>query len=181
MNDAQDGTAPQPRFFAAYRDPQREAVLRAEEETLEHCYAYGYDQGFFEPEQVAADELQAFARSALVAAGWTCGSDEPTFVLDVPDEADYSAWHEGATGIIHLHPMLLNQDIVLHELAHWCHPTNGHDAQFCGFLVELWHAVFGWEAAYELRSAFRDFQANVEDTWHSLDLTSGRAPRNPRA
>ena len=181
MDDAHDGTAPRPRFAARFRDPQREAAERAEQETLDHCYAHGYDQGYFEPEKVAVNELQAFARSALIAAGLTCGNDEPTFVLDVPDVADYSAWHEGATGIIHLHPMLLNQDIILHELAHWCNPANGHDAQFCGTLVELWHVVFGWEAAYELRNAFLDFEANVDDTCHSLDLSSGRAPHNPRA
>lgn len=131
-------------------DPQRSAVYLAEELASD---------AFADTElgDVPADELAEFAARTLTAAGWTF--NRPTFVLDVPDHADWSGWHEGATGAIHLHPRLLSPDTILHELAHWVDPRGGHGPRFCSDHVELVRAGIGDEYAEVLLAAYRDFGA----------------------
>ena len=123
MNDAQNEMAPEPNYLGAPIDPIREAISRAQEEVLDN-YSY------FELEDVAAGELEAFTRSTLTAAGWTCDV-LPTFALDVPDESEDAAWYEHATGTIHLHPTMISQPHILNMLARWCRPFVFEVDQFC--------------------------------------------------
>jgi hypothetical protein len=155
-----------PHMAPDHHDPQRDTVYRAEEQAIGESYALGDDP-------IPVDDLATFVATVVAGAGWEV-AHLPTFVVDVPDEGDYSAWHEGGTGTIHLHPKLIWPWTVLHEVAHWLRPRDGirptyHGPTFSGVLVGLWHAAFGWHDASTLRETFRDFGVDVDDSWHELD------------
>lgn len=147
-------------------DPQRDTVYLAEQAVAELLAAEldGLDQL-----QVA--DLVPFAQNVMQRAGWS-GDAPPTFVLDVADDDDVAAWHEGLTGDIHLHPKLLDRWTVLHEVAHWLRPRDGHGPQFCGVLVDLIDAGIGAEAGVELLAAFADLGVDVDTSW--CDVLAGQ-------
>jgi hypothetical protein len=153
-------------------DPQREAVYRAEE-----LWGYETDEWGDDPDElgwggegpapIGVDELSTFAASVLSRAGWQVNTP-PRFVLDVPDDvgdANEAAWHEGATRVIHLHPNLLDPGTVLHELAHWLRPCDGHGPEFCGVHLGLVRVGISERAAELLREAYRESDVEVDETW----------------
>jgi hypothetical protein len=145
----------EPRIADESADPQRDSVYYAQACAEEVCD--------IEPAYLSPDDLERFARQALEAAGW--GAVIPTFVLDVPDDAAWSGWHEADTRVIHLHPRLLSPWTVLHELAHWVDPRGGHSPRFCANHVELVRAGLGDDAADELLYAYADHGVEVDQTW----------------
>lgn len=139
---------------------QQDAVYVAEERAWEEL---GLDLSTIDP-----STLRDFARTALSKAGCE-GDAEPVFALDVPDDHDLSGWHAGKDGVIHLHPRLLRPEIVLHELAHWIRPRDGHGPQFCGMYLSLVCGTLGTEAADELETAFEEFGVRVDRSWYAGD------------
>lgn len=117
-----------------------------------------------EPEELTREDLEGFASKVLAGAGWSIGSP-PTFRFDVADESASAGWHEGATGVIHLHPRLLTYRTVLHELAHWVDPRDGHGSRFCANHVELMRAAFGDAAANDMLSTYREWCVSVDMEW----------------
>lgn len=148
-----------PRVADASADPQRAAVYYAEEVAAESMGGLP---------DVPMGEVVEFVRAAMVATGWTGWGDEcavPAFAFDVADDDWHSGWHEAATGVIHLHARLLGPVTILHELAHWLRPRDGHGPQFCGVYVSLVRAGVGPEAAAELHAALVDAGADVDKSW----------------
>lgn len=141
-------------------DPQRNSVYAAEELAQETLF----DGGFEEPERLTPSSLTLFVRRALDAAGWE-DAGQPTVVLDVADEDERAAWHEASTGVIHLHPCLLRPWIVLHELAHWVDPREGHGPRFCANLLLLIRGALGPEAGQSLLGAFDELDVEVDQEW----------------
>lgn len=140
-------------------DTCRDAVYEAEDEARLALADLG-----FAPPNLTPDELATYATNVLRDAGWV-GDCVPDFVLDVADEDDVSGWHQAVTGTLHLHPRLLNPWIVLHELAHWLRPRDGHGPEFCGVLVGLVGAALGELAAMGLREQYRDCGVSVNESW----------------
>ena len=118
------------------------------------------------PEEVylTPEELPGFCAGALAGAGWG-GDSLPTFEFDVPDDDELAGWHEGATGVIHMHPRLLSRWHVLHELAHWLRPLDGHGAQYTGTMVGLVRAVMGERTARGLLEDYRVRGLPVDEGW----------------
>ncbi len=107
-------------------------------------------------------EAEAFALDVLARAGW-CGDAVPVFVFDVAADDWRAGWCDGSA--IHLHSQLARRWVVLHELAHWLRPMDGHEPELCGVLVGLVRAGLGEEAADRLLDAYRYFDSEVDLTW----------------
>lgn len=149
-----------PRVAAESIDSQRSAVYGAQECAAAEMYT---DDAW-----VDSAALDTFATSVLTAVGWQADPG-PVFALDVPDDSEFAGWHEGATGVIHLHPQLLSRWTVLHELAHWVDNRDGHGPRFCANFLELVRAGIGHEAERELLDAFESFGVEVDETWLHVD------------
>lgn len=154
------------RWAAISSDYQRDAVYLAEELARENV------EGVLNIEvpRLLAEELPGFAARALEGAGWEV-DEQPTFVFDVPDDGNVpglglaeaaSAWHEGATGFIHLHPRLLDPWTVVHELAHWVDSRDRHGPRFCANYVGLVRAALGDHAAEELLALFAEHGVELD-------------------
>lgn len=134
---------------------QRDAVYGAEE--------WAWENLCLDLPPVAPDALQFFAQEAMRKSGWRDDS-APVFMLDVPDEHNRSGWVDG-DHVIHLHPRLLRPELVLHELAHWLRPGEGHGPQFCGVYLGLVYGMLGAEAGAGLEAAYDAFGVTVDRTW----------------
>ncbi len=121
-----------------------------------------------EERQLDPADLSDFVGRVIADAGWQC-DEPPTIVLDVSDDSDYSAWHEGATGTIHLHPKLLAPLTVLHKVAHWLRPRDRHGPQFRGTLVALIHAAEGHETAQVFLLAFEEQGVPADPAYSACD------------
>jgi hypothetical protein len=122
------------------------------------------DEGLgWEDHLIPPDELQSFATLVVERSGWE--TDPPAeFVLDVPDESEFSGWVDKA-GVIHLHPNLVRPWIVLHELAHYVDPRDGHGPRFCANFLQFVSVELGAEAADVVRDVFNQFSVEVDDEW----------------
>lgn len=146
------------RLASDSEDPHRDAAYLAEE-----CFREIIESDGDLP-HIEAAELDGWLSNIQRRAG-LIGGASPTFAFDVTDEDDLAAWHQGHTGAIHLHPRLIHPVIVLHEVAHWIRPADGHGAQWAAVFVGLIGAGLGEQARVELLEAFRDCGVPVDESW----------------
>lgn len=124
--------------------------------------------------RVEEHELEAFAARVLTKAGWEC--DSPVvFALDLTDESEWSGRIDYRNGepVVRLHPKLLFERTIVHELAHWVDPRDGHGPRFCANYLELLLAAQGLEVASELLATFLDLGVEVDQEWIPADLLGG--------
>jgi hypothetical protein len=151
-----------PRVATAAHDPQRERAYAAEEQAqLEHS-------DYEDEDDLTPEQLRPYVLDVMARAGWSHGDDGPSFVLDVPDEVgetDEAGWVDGVTGTIHLHPRLLDPWTVLHEVAHWLRPRDGHGPRWAAVFVGLIRAGVGTEAGERLLTAYEVHGVEVDPGW----------------
>ena len=112
-----------------------------------------------------AEQIPVLIDQVLSDGGWF-GGHRPEIAFDVPDDSEVKAFHEGRTGVLHFHPRLLDRWTVLHELAHWCRPRDGHGPQFRAVLVGLVRSAYpGSGLDVELRQAFDDLGLDLDEGW----------------
>lgn len=134
------------------RDPFRLEVYEAEDEWSMGEWSFGWcdhDMGDLSPDAVAG-----YMKEALVAAGFGA-SAAPIVQFDLAGPGAMSGVHTVDDRVIHLHPDVLRHGLLLHELAHWIDPRDGHGPMFQGNLVTLVDAVLGQEPATDLLDAYR--------------------------
>lgn len=149
-------TGREPTVASAAMDPQREAVYAAEEEAVADYFP--------ELDDLTVERVEMFAAEALDRAGWRV-EGSPKFDFDVSDDSGSSGWYEASTGVIHLHPRLLYADKVLHELAHWVDPRDGHGPRFCANHLLLVRAALGDDAADGLLWSYQEYGVTVDMEW----------------
>jgi hypothetical protein len=115
--------------------------------------------GQLERAKLAPEQLSDFAQDVLQRAGY--GGAEPTFVLDVADDDDFSGRVE-PDGTIHLHPQLLDPWIIVHELAHFIDPRAEHGPRFAAHLYNLMVTAFGTDVGHALLSGFDQYGVDVD-------------------
>lgn len=106
-------------------------------------------------------ELDGFARETLNAAGRS-KVRPPTFSLDIPDDMHWMGVHRRSTRIVHLNPRKLSRWSVLHELAHWLVPFEGHGPVFRAVHCRLVGASFGDFARELLIRKYETFGVPIE-------------------
>lgn len=94
-------------------------------------------------------DVEEFFATSLTRLG--VGS-RPVIEFDVPDESDQAGYVDGDT--IHLHPLMLERETLLHELAHWV-TGEGHTQSWVEIYVALVRGEFGDEAADRLDELLR--------------------------
>lgn len=129
----------------------------------EQAASYRWLDDGYDDELVAVDQLPAFINEAIARAGFGC--EGPTVELDVPDDSPFSGWYSQEEDVMHLHPRLLHRATVLHELAHWGRPDDGHGPQFRALLVSLIRAQMGSEHADILLAEFSERGLPVDPGW----------------
>jgi hypothetical protein len=136
-----------------YRDdPDRDSTYAAEE--LAHERFVIEVEG--DDPQIDPGDLARFAADALVSAGWSA-DPLPTFALDVPAASQSGGYVEGSTGIIHLHPLILDRWTILHKLAHYVDPRDkSHGERFRSDYAELVGGVMGDRVRDVLVEAYVD-------------------------
>lgn len=113
------------------------------------------------------EEVSAFALLTLRAAGYDI-DEAPTFVYDIPDDAYFAGQYVGATDVIRLHPMTATRSVVLHELAHWTRPRDGHRSQYCGSHLHLIGAAFDRWTRNEMAHAYVEAGIGVDWNWSEM-------------
>lgn len=109
-----------------------------------------------DPADVPGFMVDTLNRSDWGVSDWSL-DDLPEVRFDVPDDSDLAGVHGGAsTGAIHLHPKLARPTVVLHELAHWLRPHDGHEDPFRSTFVGLIEVALGDWAADLLREAYAE-------------------------
>lgn len=143
------------------RQTRMDAVYHAEDLVQEWVGDYG--QGH--PDYLLPDQVEGFLSRALQRAGWAGGAS-PTVVMDIPDDSELAGQLDARDGrSIHLHPRLLSPWTVLHELAHWLRPLDGHGAEFRGVMVGLIRGMFGNETADELAATYKGQGVPADLVW----------------
>lgn len=132
-----------------------EEVYEAEEMWLD----YLSDQDL----RLDAEEVGPFISECLRSAGLE--TDELPRVLFDVGVGEFSAWHSGADGSLHFDIRVVSRDKVIHELAHWLRPRDGHGAQWAGTLLGLAKAAFGDDAAAQLRAEFDFAGIDADEGW----------------
>ena len=142
-----------------------ERVYAAEEEALYTFYDWNADY----PDRLPQDEVEAFVRKALKGAGWAFVK-LPEIRVDLPDD-DWRAanFHVGEDGqYFNFHPMCLNPFTILHEIAHWLRPMDGHGPEFRGANVGLVRAALGEDAASFMLDRYAAFELTVDTSFSSF-------------
>jgi hypothetical protein len=117
------------------------------------------------------EDIPGFFRRVMDATGWA-GCHLPEVRFDIPDDHHARGIHHfGPDGeYLRFHPRLLTQWNVLHELAHWLRPRDGHGPQFCGVLTGLIRSGIDENAARILQEQYAAHGVHVDMGWAQLTI-----------
>ena len=88
----------------------------------------------------------------------------PTFSVDTPPDIHWTGAHRGGNWIVHLNPSQLSRWTVLHEMAHWLVPFDGHGEVFRTVHCRLVGAALGGFAREHLIRNYAKFGVPIKES-----------------
>ena len=143
-------------------DADAATVHAAEESAMELFVGYGGPRDPHGP-ALSRSELDAFALETLNAA-YRSKVRPPTFSVDTPPDIHWNSEHRGGNWIVHLNPSQLSRWTVLHEMAHWLVPFDGHGEIFRTVHCRLVGAALGGFAREHLIRKYAKFGVPIEES-----------------